>query len=71
MGTPTHLPITLGGALTPFRNGCRAGPNAFHRANPSRRIWFAATRASVCSLGRTGSVGYCFALVVSASCTTR
>src|SRR6202041_1465341 len=26
--------VTLSRALTPFRNSCRAAPNAFHRANP-------------------------------------
>ena len=35
---PTAEPaVTLSSALTPFRNGYRAAPNAFHRANPSRR----------------------------------
>src|ERR1700710_1099490 len=41
---PTAEPaVTLSGVLAPFRNSCRAAPNAFHRANPSRRAPIAHT----------------------------
>jgi hypothetical protein len=35
-GATAEPPVTLGGALTPFRDRCRAAPNAFHLANSSR-----------------------------------
>jgi hypothetical protein len=36
-GPTTEPALTQSRALTPFRNGYRAAPNAFHRANPARR----------------------------------
>src|ERR1700722_2179085 len=37
--------VTLSRALTPFRNSCRAAPNAFHRANPLAAALYTPYRA--------------------------